>query len=452
MFFIYVFISSIKYTNITIMKSSSLIMAVLFLASVVGYVLWAHEHKDEDELIYADCHVHLLDFLQNGEFLNSDNKFPGDVYGHQKEGGRFVSLPYGERGRRIEVLLESMDQGRVSNALVSGMPFLKKWSENEPFQRPKYYLDSPSRVKPARDTDVSIGSAIIDYKVKFKDDQARLNQLDRIHPSLCGFDATDLGAVDLIIKRIKEFPGVWECIGEVMSRHDDLTNLTTGERPRANHPSLARVSRFAGENYLPVSIHHNIAPISRNSNEVKLPSYLNEFIELIEYCREGRHGAKNSTVFIWCHSGISRRLVVKDLHVWIDAIMKEYSDQLYIDLSWVVLQDYIMPNLKEWVSLIKRYPNRFMIGSDVVGTVSNIGKSLKPYDELLNALPNDIRAKVAKKNFVELFNEMAKKRQLKGLGNKGIVLPADYGYSETDHVRPEFKRSSFMETNLHLFK
>ena len=126
-----------------------------------------------------------------------------------------------------------------------------------------------------------------------------------------------------------------------MSRHDDLTNLTTGERPRANHPSLARVSRFAGENYLPVSIHHNIAPISRNSKEVKLPSYLNEFIELIEYCREGHHGAKNSTVFIWCHSGISRRLVVNDLHVWIDAIMKEYSDQLYIDLSWVVLQDYI---------------------------------------------------------------------------------------------------------------
>ena len=93
-----------------------------------------------------------------------------------------------------------------------------------------------------------------------------------------------------------------------------------------------------------------------------------------------------------------------------------------------------------------------MIGSDVVGTVSNIGKSLKPYDALLNALPKDIRAKVAKKNFVELFNEMAKKRQLKGLGDKGIVLPADYGYSERDHVRPEFKRSSFMETNLHLFK
>lgn len=185
---------------------------------------------------------------------------------------------------------------------------------------------------------------------------------------------------------------------------------------------------------------------------MKLPSYLNEFIELIEYCREGRHGAKNSTVFIWCHSGISQRLVVKDLHIWIDAIMKEYSDQLYIDLSWVVLQDYILPNIKEWVALIKRYPNRFMIGSDVVGTVSNIGKSLKPFDELLGRLPKDIRVRVAKNNFVELFDEMAKKRQLNGLGRKGIVLPASYSYSERDHVRPDFKRSSFMETNLQLFK
>ena len=216
----------------------------VFVSNVISYSLCAKE-KIEGEPIYADYHVHLIDYLQNGEFLNSDDKFPVDVYGHQKDGGRFVSLPYGERRGRIETLLESMNQLSVSNALVSGMPFLKKWLENEPFQRPKYYSDSPSRVKPARDTDVSIGSAIIDYEVKFRDDPSRLNELNRIHPSVCGFDATDLGAVDLIIKRIKEFPGVWECIGEVMSRHDDLTNLTTGERLRANHTSLSRVSRFA---------------------------------------------------------------------------------------------------------------------------------------------------------------------------------------------------------------
>ena len=280
-----------------------------------------------------------------------------------------------------------MDKAKVENAFVCGMPFLKKWSQNEPFMRPRYYLDSPSRVKPARDSDVTIGSAIIDFQLKYAGNAVKLALLKRVHPTLCGFDATDLGAVDLLIKRIKEFPAVWEGVGEVMSRHDDLTNLTTGERPRANHPALARVGRFAGEHYLPISIHHNIAPISRNADEVKPPYYLNELVQLIEYCRAGNGDCEQSTTFIWCHSGISRRIVVDNLHFWIDEMLANYGDQLYIDLSWVVFDDYVLPNLEAWVKLIERYPDRFMIGSDVVGIVSGMDRALRPYDQLLEALP-----------------------------------------------------------------
>ena len=397
---------------------------------------------------YADAHVHLLDFLQNGEFLNTDEKFPGGRYGRQVETGRFVSLPYGERGRRIEALLENMDIAKVENALVCGMPFLKKWSQNEPFMRPRYYLDSPSRLKPARDSDVTIGSAIIDFQLKYAGNAVKLALLKRVHPTLCGFDATDLGAVDLLVKRIKEFPGVWEGVGEVMSRHDDLTNLTTGERPRANHPALARVGRFAGEHYLPVSIHHNIAPISRNPDEVKLPYYLNELVQLIEYCRAGNGDCEQSTTFIWCHSGISRRIVVDNLHFWIDEMLANYGDQLYIDLSWVVFDDYVLPNLEAWVKLIERYPDRFMIGSDVVGIVSGMDRALRPYDQLLEALPAEIRPKVAHDNFANLFQEMALKRTAAGLGEKGIVLPPDYEFSEKAHVRPLFEEIRFMEERM----
>ena len=424
---------------------------MIILVGLLGIVLHAAIKSSSSERIvkrYADCHVHLLDFLQNGEFMNSDKKFPGGVYGKQDDTGRFVSIPFGERGRRVEALLESMDKAQVHNALVCGMPFIKEWSQNEPFKRPRYYLDSPSRVKPARDTDVSVGSAILDYKIKYADNSAKLSKLKGIHPSLCGFDATDLGAVDLLIKRIKEFPEVWECVGEIMSRHDDLTNLTTGERPRANHPALARVCRFAGEHFLPVSIHHNIAPISRNTNEVKLPTYLNEFIELLDYCRAGNNGCEISTNFIWCHSGISRRIVIKDLHFWIDEVLKQYSDQVYIDLSWVVLDDYVLPNLESWVNLISRYPDQFMIGSDVVGTVSRMNQTLKPYDKLLAALPNKIRNKVAHDNFANLFESMSSMRKKNDLGDKGIVLSPDYAFSEKLHVRPDFKNSDFMKKRI----
>jgi len=105
-----------------------------------------------------------------------------------------------------------------------------------------------------------------------------LDKLARLHPFICGLDTTDLGAVDLAIKRIREYPGVWEGLGELISRHDDLTNLTTGERPRANHPSFVRLFKFAGRVSLPFSIHHNVAPISRNDNEIKQPWYLGEFL------------------------------------------------------------------------------------------------------------------------------------------------------------------------------
>ncbi len=115
----------------------------------------------EDSVSFSDAHFHLLDFLQNGEFWNADQKFPGSELG-LSESGRFATLPYGERGRRIEALLANMKSANVNHVMVCGMPFLKKWSENEPFMRPKYYLDSSSKMKRARDTDTTVASAIVD--------------------------------------------------------------------------------------------------------------------------------------------------------------------------------------------------------------------------------------------------------------------------------------------------
>ena len=286
---------------------------------------------------FSDSQFHLIEFLQNGSFDNSDGRFEGvGDRGRIKESTavRYLALPYGEQWRRLTLFLKDMEEARVEHAMICGMPFLKKWSQNEPFARSRYYLDSSSRMIPARDTDYLIGMAVMDYRRKFADDKAALRKLDRLYPFVCGFDGTDLGAVDLVIKRIKEFPGVWQGIGEVMSRHDDLTNLTTGERPRGDHPALKRVCRFAGEWHLPVSLHHNIAPISRNPSEVKQPVYLDELVELFEYCRQPK--ADCETKFIWCHSGISRRVVVESLPHWIDAVLSRFEGQVHIDLSWVV--------------------------------------------------------------------------------------------------------------------
>ena len=67
----------------------------------------------------ADCHFHLLDFLQNGEFDNRDNRFPGSARGLMKN-GRYFQLPYGERHRRLTALLEVLEKNDVRDVVVCG--------------------------------------------------------------------------------------------------------------------------------------------------------------------------------------------------------------------------------------------------------------------------------------------------------------------------------------------
>ena len=378
---------------------------------------------------YGDCHFHLLDFLQNGEFDNRDGAFPCNASGLMKD-GRYFQLPYGERHRRLTGLIDVTDKHNIADVVVCGMPFVKKWAEDDFFLRPKYYLDSSSRVKAARDTDLQVAAAFMDYKRRFAGDKTQLDKLTRLHPFVCGLDTTDLGAVDLAIKRIQEYPGVWEGLGELMSRHDDLTNLTTGERPRANHPSFIRLFKFAGRVSLPVSIHHNVAPISRNESELKQPLYLDEFLALLKNTIHDAANAANRPKVIWCHAGISRRIVVENYRQTLERILDEYHEYLYLDLSWVVLGAYVYKNLEEWVALIQKYPDNFLIGSDSVGKYSGIPMELKKYQALLSALPAETRSKVAYKNLASILDKSEAERHRKGFGKGGITLPHEFSLPE----------------------
>ena len=378
---------------------------------------------------YGDCHFHLLDFLQNGEFDNRDGAFPCNASGLMKD-GRYFQLPYGERHRRLTGLIDVTDKHNIADVVVCGMPFVKKWAEDDFFLRPKYYLDSSSRVKAARDTDLQVAAAFMDYKRRFAGNKSQLDKLARLHPFICGLDTTDLGAVDLAIKRIREYPGVWEGLGELMSRHDDLTNLTTGERPRANHTSFIRLFKFAGRASLPVSIHHNVAPISRNESEVKQPLYLDEFLALLKSTISDETNPDNRPKVIWCHAGISRRIVLDNYRQTLEQILDEYHENLYLDLSWVVLGSYVYKNLNEWVALIQKYPENFLIGSDSVGKYSGIPMELKKYQALLNALPAETRSKVAYKNLSRILRKAEAERTRKKFGKGGITLPHDFSLPE----------------------
>lgn len=367
--------------------------------------------SDEPVQPIADCHCHLLDFLQNGDVL-LDGKIsrprPGDA------------LPVGRRHARMEMIIDSMNRADVSHALISGMPFLKRWNANSPW-RPGYYLDSTSRLVLARDSDYVIANAITDWQQQ--DPKTFKREFDRLYPSICALEITDLNSVDRIVKLGKEFPGVWKAVGEIFSRHDDASNLTLGERPRANHPGMKRIADFCGEFGLPVWIHHNLAPISRGNLDTG-QRYTAELRDLYDSCPK--------TKFIHCHAGVSRRILVGDLIEIHDKMLSDYPN-VYVDLSWVVFEQEIVVANKfdkdgdplinpAWISLIEKYPDRFMIGSDKVGSFATYRIEIRKWDALLKHLQPKTRSLVAQKNFLRVFPK------------KGLTLPGDYYYPEDRFV------------------
>lgn len=378
----------------------------------------------------GDCHFHMFNFLQNGEFDNSDFKFPAKANG-QMDDGRYFQVSAGERYRRVSGLLKIVEDHHLRDVIVCGMPFVKKWAENEFFQRPKYYLDSTSRVVLARDSDLALAASFYEFAQVYSDNEKMLAKAESLHPFICALDTTDLGAVDLVVKRIREYPGIWEGIGELMSRHDDLTNLTAGERPRGNHSSLIRLFKFAGLVNLPISIHHNVAPISRSDSEIKKPLYLGEFENLLRRTILNEEKESDRPTVIWCHSGISRRLVIDNYHEVLREMLRKYQNNLYMDISWVVLETYIYRNLELWVNLIEEYPNNFIIGSDSVGSYSAIPQEMRRYTLLLNSVSPETRERIAFKNLAHLLKGESLKRTKKGYGSGGITLPNDFTLSDT---------------------
>ncbi|WXL27502.1 amidohydrolase family protein [Ectopseudomonas mendocina] len=308
------------------------------------------------EYSFSDAHLHYVDFFQESDGM--------------------------------EVLLEKMQAARIDHVMLSGIPVAKKWDEDEP-KRPRYYAGDDANAYWYSATDVWIAHA---YKNLPADKQRHF------HPFLSGFNPTDKNA-DAHIRRMLELdPGLWQGIGEIFTRHDDLTALIHGEAARANNEALARVFHLAAEYDLPVMLHSNITS-KRERNPLYLP-------EIEESLRNHPH-----VRFIWAHAGTSMELhrhqvKLKFLYDNLQRMLEQYPN-LYIDLSWTLLQPYLLdkngqPDPK-WVKLVSDYPKRFMLGSDVVGHFDSLEETMQGFVPFLDALPEDVARRVARDNFLEIL-------------------------------------------------
>ena len=298
----------------------------------------------------VDAHLHYVDFLQNSD--------------------------------GIQKLIKKMNDAGVEHAMLNGLPVVKKWDAIDPI-KPQYYLADDSRTYWYSATDVMVAKAI-----------KSLSQKDRkrFHPFICGFNATDRNAIDHLNRMMEWYPDVWEGIGEILTRHDDLTALTYGEQARANHMALDAVYNFAAEHDLPVTMHSDISSVW-----IKQPLYLHEMEKAVKEHPETR--------FIWAHAGASRRVVVPTLVSVIRTMLKTYPN-LWVDLSWVVYPNYVAPDGKpdkEWVALVEDFPDRFMIGTDLVGHFDDYTKTIRSYYVFLDALSPETAQLVANENFLKIL-------------------------------------------------
>lgn len=301
-----------------------------------------------------DAHLHVVDFLQD-------------------TGGLRKCLKY-------------MDKANISHSCVFGLPVTKLWASWER-SSPGYYLGDNSKCYYYSAVDPFIAR---DYEDLSPEEQQRFFLF------IGGFNPCDKLAYKHIERTIKYFPNMWSGVGEVLFRHDDLTNLTYGEPPRSNHPAMDNVFELCADLDMPVCIHQNITSVGTNT----YPIWLHELEEVLQ---------KHSKVkFVWCHCGISRRVYSPIYYQIVQRVLEQY-DNLWVDIAWIVFDDYLCPQGvpdPDWLKLCEKYSDRICIGTDVVNKFEFLAPTIQKYDVFLDALSETAAKNLAFDTAFNLFSKV----------------------------------------------
>jgi predicted TIM-barrel fold metal-dependent hydrolase len=299
----------------------------------------------------VDAHIHLFDFM------------------HETDGAA--------------ALIAAMDAAGVERAVVFGMPVKKKWDVAEP-DRPGYYMDDVARCYYFSLTDLLVLEQL-----------DRLPERDRarIAPMACGFDPTDLSAVTQLERLFDHHPpGTWRGVGEVLLRHGDLSARLVGELPRANHAGMRRIADFCAERQVPLVVHSNA------SGQGHAPEAYVAELEALLQLYEGE-------TLVWCHAGISEIHSEHDHVPTVTRLLAE-NEALHVDLSWAAVDDVLDASdepFPQWLELIERFPDRVMLGSDVLGHFEVYDEIFGRTARILDGLSADTRKKVAHGNAERLW-------------------------------------------------
>jgi hypothetical protein len=316
---------------------------------------------------------------------------------------------YVQEGADIKAVLQLMGT-TVGRSTLFGIPLQQQWSHRITGDyAPTYYLDSDAKLYYYSFTDAYIAVA---YQSLPPAQRARFD------PMITGFNPTDLYAADHIRRVLLTFPGVFSGIGEFTIHKEFVSSKIAGDVASLIDPALDRILAFAAEVGLVVILHNDITtPFFDPAALVNNPSALGyqqapadvtpiNFKQMKELLR--RHP---KTTIIWAHVGLGRIIHPLQNHaVLIEGILQDPAFQhVYFDISWDEVAKYLAASpaaIKRVSSLINKYPDRILFGTDVVAPVDTTKyfRTYHLYQPLWDALEPAAHRKVRLDNYERLFD------------------------------------------------
>jgi hypothetical protein len=310
--------------------------------------------------LFNDCHFHLTNYVQKGTSVADYVKMMGT---------------------------------KVGRSTLFGIPLQQQWSyENTGDFAPTYYLQTDAPLYYYSFTDAYIAMA---YRSLPTQDR------DRLDPMITGFNPTDMYAADHIRRVLETFPGVFTGIGEFTIHKEFVSSKIPGDVASLTDPALDGIFKFAAEVGLVVLLHNDIdQPFAKAGAE---PVYLAQIKALF-----ARH-PDNS--IIWAHGGLGRIVHPVTNHV---AMLESFLGDpamrhVNLDISWDEVAKYLVATpetTKLAADLIRRFPDRFLFGTDVVAPADQQAMLAvyEKYAPLWAALDPPTVDKVSRLNYERIFD------------------------------------------------
>ena len=331
----------------------------LFCTVISAYAQTGNQYQ------FNDSHLHLTNYIQEGNSIHDFLKIMGNK------------------------------AGRVA---IFGIPLQQQWSYRvDAKNAPTYYLNTDAPLYYYSFTDAQIAMAYLSLPE---------DRRGRFDPMITGFNPTDMYAADHIRRVLTAFPGVFSGIGEFTIHKEFVSAKVAGEVASLEDPALDRILDFAAASGLVVLIHNDIdAPFAREGSR---PAYLNQAKALFK-----RHP---KTSIIWAHTGMGR--VVRPIKNHAANLAEILSDaefsHVHFDISWDEVAKYVVASPEATriaADLIKRYPDRFLFGTDEVAPPdqTKYTKVFYQYQPLWDLLDSETSRKVRLGNYERIFNEGRRK-------------------------------------------